>query len=125
MMEFARLVIPLCVAVLWIGLLAPIILRIFGIPMAIGFWRLDRLNQHLSTRQYVWGLGVFSFGIGLLLLTGLREYLDWRIVKNGTTPFTSIHVASRLLTWIFAGWIIGSYGAAQAKISNRPVANKP
>ena len=51
-------------ALMWAGFVAPTILRALGVPMAYGLWQLDRRNQHLSKRQYVWSVGVFSTGIG-------------------------------------------------------------
>jgi len=96
-MEAARELIALLAAVLWIGILAPAILRIFGIPMAFGFWRLDRRNRHLSRGQYAWGFGVFSFGIGSLFLSALRDYLNWGRIPGRITPFSAWDLALREL----------------------------
>ena len=88
MMEFARYLIPFCTTVLWVGLLAPLILRGFGTPMAIGFWRLDRLNRHLSKRQYLWGYGVFSFGVGYSSVR--RCWIIWTGEERGAESLRSL-----------------------------------
>jgi hypothetical protein len=67
MMALADFLIPILAAWLWTGFVAPAVLRGFGVPLASGFWRLDRRNRHLSKQQYVRGVGVFAWGTGMFL----------------------------------------------------------
>lgn len=124
MVAFVRYLIPFCAALLWIGMLAPGILRIFGVPMISGFWRLDRLNQHLSKLQYVWGYGVFSFGIGMFMLSALMDYPKWGRTYE-RTPATVSDIALRLLIWLAAGGFVGSLSRPRLKDSTSGVGNKP
>jgi hypothetical protein len=92
---------------MWTGLVAPTILRTFGVPVAFGMWRINRRNQNLSRTQYVWGCGVFMWGLGMFLLFVISRYLDWKLlgVKIPIRIFWS------LLTWLTAGWLLGVLSA--------------
>jgi hypothetical protein len=94
----------------WMGVLAPAILRPFGVPLRFGFLRrLDRLNQHLSRNQYVWSFGVFSWGFGMFLFFVTARYLQWKLLGDRFLSTTSTLVA--FLLWLIMGWLVGALGA--------------
>jgi hypothetical protein len=93
------------------GLAAPGILRIFGVPVAYGTLRIDRRNQHLSRTQYVWTCGVFRWGLGMFLFFAMSRYLDWRLLGDKFSYLSPMRTLGLLLTWLAAGWLFGVFGA--------------
>ena len=107
-------------ASLWFGLVAPAILRNLGIPIAGGIWRMARRNQHLSRTQYIWSVGVFSWGIGMFLFSTLWNYLDWRLFLNYKAWYANLgDIVERLLAWMAAGWLVGFFGAPKRRHAER------
>jgi len=103
MREFVVFLIAVMSALFWVGLVAPAILRRFGVPIAFGAWRIDRRNQSLSKRQYVWAVGVFSWGIGMFFFYAISGYLDWKTLGPSTSP---MHIMVWLLGWLATGWLM-------------------
>ena len=93
------------------GFAAPAILRTFGVPVASGMWRLDRRNQHLNKMQYVWGFGVFSWGLGMFLFFTVSRYLDWKLLDDKFSRLSPVRILFYFLIWLAAGWITGIFGA--------------
>lgn len=100
---------------LWVGLIAPAILRSFGVPIAFGMWRLDRRNQNLSKAQYVWAFGVFSWGLGMFLFSTVWKYLEWRLLGDRFSYSISAQLIAGLLIWLLAGLLMGVLGAPRRK----------
>ena len=117
MIALGDFVIPALAALMWIGFAAPTILRALGVPMAYGLWRLDRRNQHLSKRQWVWGLGVFSMGVGGALLLTLRYYLPRGLTgERHSHPGASSLVG--LISSLAIAWLVANLTAPQPRISD-------
>jgi hypothetical protein len=100
----------------WIGLVAPAILRSFGVPIAFGLWRLDRRNQSLSKTQYVWAFGVFSWGLGMFFFSTVADYLG-RELLGATSP---IHIIAGLVICLGAGCLFGVLTAPRPKSADIP-----
>ena len=101
--------ISIFVAWLWMGVVAPSIVRPFGVPMAYGYWRLDRRNQHLSRRQYVWGFGVFAWGMGMLLFI-ISQSFGERLLSGRSLPSTRGWIIWVAATFVL-GWLFGELTA--------------
>jgi hypothetical protein len=110
----AVFLIAIVSAACWIGLVAPAILRCFGVPIAFGLWRLDRRNQSLSKTQYVWAFGVFSWGLGMFFFSTVADYLGRKLL-GATSP---MHATVGLLMWLGAGWLLGVLNAPRRKRSD-------
>lgn len=82
MIALASFLIAIVCGLLWMGLVAPAILRFFGVPVAIGDWMLERRNQRLSRTQYIWAGGVFQWGVGMFVFFTLSKYLEWRLLGD-------------------------------------------
>jgi len=105
--------VPAC---LWVWLLAPAVLRAFGVPMVYGPWPWNlRHNQHLSKRQYLWGYGVFTFGTGMFLFSALRDFLAWRMRGDLFSHPTPARIVLELVIWLGVGLTVGAYGAPERK----------
>jgi len=110
MMDFAILFIAAACGLLWIGVIAPAILRSLGFPIALGF-----RNQHLSRTQYVWAVGVFSFGLGSFLFSIVSEYLEWKLLGEQLSYPSPTHIIVGLVIWPLAGWSFGVITAPRRK----------
>ena len=111
MMALATFLIAIVCGLLWMGVVAPAILRAFGVPVAISFWRLDRRNQHLSRTQYIWAFGVFSWGVGMFVFFTVSKYLEWRLLGDRFSYLSPVHSIVGLLTWLAVGWLFGVLSA--------------
>ena len=101
-------------SLLWTWFVAPVVLRAFGVPMASGpLWKSNRRSQHLSKRQYVWGFGVFAWGIGIFLFFALRDYLSWKLMGDRFSHPTAIRIILELIIFLGAGLTVGLYGAPE------------
>lgn len=99
----ANFVIAAACGLVWTNFAAPAILRTVGIPLAFGMWRIERRNQTLNKAQYIWALGVFTWGLGMFLFFVILRYLAWRVL-GANIP---VRIFGTLLTWSAAGWLIG------------------
>lgn len=109
--------VAIACALLWIGIMAPAILRGFGVPVAFGSRRVDRLNQHLSKTQYVWACGVFSWGLGMFLFFTVLRYLEWKLLGDRFSFASYIIVG--LPVWVAAGWLFGVFTAPHRRVQHR------
>ena len=89
--------------VVWIGFVAPTIVRALGVPVAIGFGRLDRKNRHLSKLQWVWAFGAFMWGGGMFLYSTMFDYLSWRVMDDQFSHPRLGHVIVRLVVTVLFG----------------------
>ena len=104
-------------SMLWIGIVAPLIVRIFGVPHKLGFWRIDRRNQHLRADQYFWCVGVLSFGGGLSLLMTLLDFLEAKVLgEKATNPsYTLVHIGIGVVAGVIFGSTSGPRGDKEAR----------
>ena len=107
--------IPIICALFWIGVVAPTILRSFGVPIAFGFWRLGRRNERLSKAQYVWAFGVFSWAGGMFLFLFLHRYLEWKLLGDRFPYPTPRHIIVGLLQCLLLGWLVGVLSSPNRK----------
>ena len=102
---------------LWIGLIAPTILRGIGVPLAYGMWRLDRRNQHLTRSQYLWGFGVFSWGLGAFLYATTFDLLSWELLGERGYYSTPLRIIVQLMICLVIGWLVGVFGSPSRRKS--------
>jgi len=112
MRELVVFLIAILSWLFWIGVVAPAILLRLGVPIAFGLWRIDRRNQSLSRKQYVWAVGVFTFGIGMFFFSATFQYDDWKLVG---APMSPMHIMVRLLGCLAGGWLFGLLSAPHRK----------
>ena len=114
MTALAIFFIAILPALVWTWFVAPLILRAVGVPMASGpQWKSNRRGQHLSKRQYVWGFGVFAWGIGTFLFVALRDYLSWKLRGDRFSHPTATSIILELIIFLGAGLTVGVYGAPE------------
>jgi hypothetical protein len=113
MIALASFLIAIVCGLLWMGLVAPAILRFFGVPVAIGDWMLERRNQRLSRTQYIWAGGVFQWGVGMFVFFTLSKYLEWRLLGDRFSylSLTPVDMIVWLLSWLAVGWLFGVWTA--------------
>jgi len=78
MRELVVFLVAVSVALLWVSVLAPLVANIFGVPARASLWRIDRRNQHLTTTQYFWTIGLLGMGMGMLLLFATMDLGEGR-----------------------------------------------
>src|ERR1700690_197632 len=113
--------IAILVVLLWTGFVAPSILRAFGVPMVYGIWRLDRRNQHLSKQQHVWGFGVVTYGVGMILFNTTWGYLFSKPIPYRLSQPSATRIVVGLLSWLIIGWFVGVLSAPKNTTSGLPV----
>ena len=92
---------------LWTSVIAPVLVRAVGVPMAIGFWRQDRKNRHLNKPQYVWAYGAFGFGLGVFFFLTVWDYLKWKLLADQFSHFNSRQLIVRLAISLSVGLVVG------------------
>ena len=92
------------------AVVAPVILRAFGVTAAIWGRGQDHRNQ-LSRTQYIWGVGVFSWGIGMFVFSIVSKYLEWRRLGDRFPYLSPVHIIVMLLAWLATGWLFGLLSA--------------
>lgn len=101
-------------AVLWMCIVAPLTANVFGVPVRISPWRIDRRNQHLTRTQYVWSIGVLDLGIGMFLLGALWDLLE-TVLPHGDGFHITLHsIALRLLLCLLLGVGFGLWSAPRS-----------
>ena len=117
MTGLAILLIAMTCSLLWIGIVAPAILRALGVPVSFGVWRIDRLNQHLSRTQYVWALGMFVWGLGLFWFFTVFDLVTWKLL--GAFQSSPMRIIKELLICLAAGWLFGVFSGPHRKDADR------
>lgn len=102
-------------SLLWTGLAAPAILRSFGVPISFAPWRIDNRNKHLNKIHYLWGVGVFSFGLGMFLFFTIWQYLEWKLLGQESPHPSAARVIVDLLLCLAAGFSWGIWSAPRRK----------
>lgn len=121
MIFLGNYLIAILAALLWAGFLAPAILRALGVPMAYGLWRLDRRNKHLSKRQYIWGFGVVTWGVGMILFNTICSYLVSKPIPDRPAQTSAARTVVGLLSSLIMGWLFGVLSAPRNNSSGLPV----
>jgi hypothetical protein len=80
--DLVSVALALPVALLWIRVIVPILVRPFGIPIRPSFisgreWR--EAIQRLPPLSNVLVFGVLMVGIGMILATLVKSLVDWRL----------------------------------------------
>lgn len=120
MTALAIFVLAIGCGLAWVGLVAPALLRAFGVPVAQGVWRLDRRNQHLSRTQYVWFFGVFAWGLGMFLFFTISRYLEWKLLGDRSAFQHATQLIMSLLVWLLSGWLFGLWTAPPRNGADEP-----
>ena len=69
------LVVVIACPLLWMMIVAPLMAKLFGVPLRVGVLPIAKRDQQLSRRQSFWLGGVLGWGIGLSLLAALIALL--------------------------------------------------
>ena len=93
------------VGLLWMGVLAPLIARFFGVPAKIfGFWRTEKLSK----RDWIWFRGVLGFGIGMFLYRTTWDLLAWRTLGDNYSQLLILHRPFlQFMIWLAVGALFG------------------
>jgi hypothetical protein len=80
--DLTSMALALPVVLLWIRVIVPVLVRPFGIPIPTSFigrgeWR--EAIQRLPTLTNMLVLGVLMVGIGMILATLVRSFVEWRL----------------------------------------------
>ena len=111
MTALAIFLVGLVCVLLWMCLLAPLILRLFGVPVTFAVWRLDRRNQQLTRMQYVWSFGVVEWGIGMFFFFTVSDYLEWKMLGYRLSYRTPKQIIMELVTCMAIGLLLGFWSA--------------
>src|SRR5689334_17541178 len=87
----------------WMGLVAPAILRTFGVPVAFGIRQLNRHNRNLTRMQYVVAWGIFAWGLGMFLFFVVHHYLEWKLLGYAFSYQSPGRIIVGLLICLAAG----------------------
>jgi hypothetical protein len=106
----AAIIIPVLVAIpaifLWLVVVA-LLVRPFGIWLPLGpfsFRERTYALQALTFHQYVVIVGVFCFGCGMLIVTTLSHYLEWKYWHGSSSNLTPSMLLLDVVFWpIMAG----------------------
>jgi hypothetical protein len=63
--------------------------------------------RFLTLPQYLLINGVLCFGGGMLVMTTLSRYLEWRYWHGASDPLGPHNVGERVVTWLLAGVVWG------------------
>ena len=121
MASLGNFLVAILVFLLWAGVVAPAILRSSGVQMAYGCWRLDRRNQHLSKRQYVWGFGVVAWGVGMFLFSTTWSYLFSIPMPYRFSQMRDTRIIVGLIICLTMGWLVGVLSAPKRNTSGLPI----
>jgi hypothetical protein len=91
---------------MWVCVVAPLIGRSFGVPLAFGLWRLDRKNAHLTKAQFVLWFGMFCVGVGMFLYDAVFDYLSSTLLHDDL-GHASNRVVGGLIVAILCGLLVG------------------
>jgi hypothetical protein len=104
-----EMLVALPVFLLWLVFVA-LIVRPFGVRMPLGpfeFRRRTEALQSLTFSQYLAIGGVLCFGCGMLIMTTVSRYLDWKYFHGSRSSLTELELLHNALQWIFAGVLFG------------------
>ena len=105
---------------LWLVVVA-LIVRPFGIWLPLGpfsFAMRRSAFRDLTFPQYVFICGVLCFGGGMLILTTLSRYLEWKYFHGSSASLSTSELLRNLVTYpLMAGVLYGliTYGTTGKK----------
>jgi hypothetical protein len=108
----AAFFIPMLVALLafflWLVVVA-LLVRPFGVQLPLGpFGNRARALQALTFSQYLFVCGVLCFGCGMLIVTTLSNYLEWKYFHGPSVGLTTSGLLRAFLTYpLIAGFLFG------------------
>ena len=94
---------------LWI-MIVSLILRPFGLPMPLSpfdYRERKSVLQSFTFSQYVAIYGVLYFGCGMVIMTTLSHYLDWKYFHGPSSRLTQGELLRNAFDWIVGGVIFG------------------
>jgi len=110
----AAFFIPVLVALLafflWLVVVA-LLVRPFGVQLPLGPFRFGnraRALQALTFSQYLLVCGVLCFGCGMLIVTTLSNYLEWKYFHGSSAGLTTSGLLRAFVTYpLMAGVLFG------------------
>ena len=94
---------------LWLVVVA-LIVRPFGVLLPLqpfSFGKRRSAFRGLTFPQYLFVCGVLCFGCGMLILTALSSYLEWKYFHGSPANFSITELLRNLETWLIAGVLYG------------------
>lgn len=102
MAEFLiQIVVALPLLLLWYAVVA-LLLRAFGFRQPF-----RRMSQNLTFSQYMWLIGVVYWGGGMLIMTTLDDYLDWKYWNGSARNLSAGRLVFHAVLWPLAGLLFG------------------
>jgi hypothetical protein len=89
----------------WVGMVAPLIARAFGVR-----W-IDWQNGHLGLWQYFWFVGVVRWGTGMFLFTTSLRLLEWKVLGEATASHSVRFTLGNLVLSLVLGMLFGYLSA--------------
>jgi hypothetical protein len=107
--DVVSVALALPVALLWIRVIVPILVRPFGIPIRPSFvggreWRDD--IQRLPPLSNVLVFGVLMIGIGMILATLVKSLVDWRLFGQPWHFFSVRDLVYGTILWAIVSVLI-------------------
>src|SRR3979411_1750773 len=109
----AAIIIPILIAIpvifLWLVVVA-LRVRPFGIWLPVGpfsFTKRARALRALTFPQYVMICGVLCFGCGMLIVTTLSRYLEWRYWHASSSSLAAPMLLFDAVLWPVMGVLYG------------------
>ena len=107
MISYLPFTVSLVCGLLWIAIFPPIVARMFGMRIPMGFRGRGKAIAQLSFRQYVRLQGVLSFGIAMFVMSTLDELLGWKLLGMPCARPSGGLIAFGLVVWLIAGVFFG------------------
>lgn len=107
---FIEMLVALPVFFLWLVVVA-LLVRPFGVRLPLGpfsFGKRASALQALTFPQYVLVCGVLCFGCGMLIVTTLSNYLEWKYWHGSSSSLTAGKLLRDAVQWpIVSGVLFG------------------
>jgi len=103
------LVVAVPVYFLWLVVVA-LIVRPFGIRLPLepfSFGKRRSAFRDLTFPQYVFVCGVLCFGCGMVIVTTLSRYLEWKYFHGSSASLSTTELLLNLVTYLMAGVLYG------------------
>ena len=107
----AEFLIQMAVAVpalvLWFAVVT-LLGRAFGVGLPFRILRRrDGTSQSLTFSQHMWFTGVLGWGCGMLIVTTLGDYLDWKYWSGSAHDLSAGKLLFHAALWPLAGLMFG------------------
>ena len=103
------ILVALPLFLLWIVLVS-LILRQFGLRMPFSpfdYRERKSVLQSLTFSKYLAIYGVLYFGCGMVIMTTLSHYLDWKYFHGSSSSLTEGELLRNGFEWILGGVLFG------------------